>query len=588
MGDGYHQPMPPRWPATLPLMLVAAFLVACSSQPSGQLSVSTRDLAFGTEFSQLAFLIEHRGQQPIMSWRVENHAQRVSVNPASGSLGPGGSVQVTVTVDRHGVGPNWYSQLVVRGGGERAVIGVTMARRLVPPPASCELEPASRYAAVRPTPLPVAQAAFEAAGLRPTAVVVRWAEGTAATALAELRGADGVAASVTALQTMGSVAVLAHPEPLVLARRLAADPRVVWVELDGPVVSPSVIGPSQHDDPAYGSGEQWSLAAFGFEGGRLAPEEVAARDVIVAVLDSGLRLSHEDLSGGWVVGRDFSRYRADAPGSTSVDVTDLQAHGTHVSGLIIAAEGNGLGIRGIASHAGVRVQPVKVFGSGNASFTVLAAAVRWAAGLPLPGDEHTPHNPTPADIINMSLGSSVGSAVLHEALIDARCAGVTLVAAAGNGVFPPQGEHRVGQAGGVDYPARYPEVLSVGSVDEDFGRSVFSDYGIGLLDVMAPGGRSVPLRGRCDVGLGGLLGPVSWADDAYGCMAGTSMATPLVAGSLALLIAMDPEAHRGRPEALEAAARQAAALTPVTPASEYGRGVLCLDALLRGHTVCRR
>ncbi len=576
-----------RLPASLSLLLVAACLAACSTEPRDQLSVSTRALAFGTEFSQLAFVIEHSGQQPVLNWRVENSAQRVSVNPASGSLRPGETVQVTVTVDRHGVGPNWYSQLVVRGGGERTVIGVTMARRLVPPPASCELAPASRYAAVRPTPLPLAQAAFDAAGVQPTTVIVRWQEGTAANAMAELRSAEGAYASVTALQSMGALTVLAHPEPLALARRLAADPRAVWVELDGPMLSPSSAVPGLQEDPAYGSGDQWWLLAFGFEGGRLVAEEVVAGDVIVAVLDSGLHLSHEDLDGAWVAGRDFSRYRADLPGSTSADVTDLQAHGTHVSGLIAATEGNGLGIRGIASHAGVRVQPVRVFGSGNASFTVLAAAVRWAAGLPLPGDEHTPNNPTPVDIINMSLGSSVGSAVLHEALIDARCAGVTLVAAAGNGVFPPQGDHRVGQAGGVDYPARYPEVLSVGSVDEDFRRSVFSDYGIGLLDVMAPGGRSVPLRGHCHLGLGGLLSPVSFADDAYGCMAGTSMATPLVSGSLALLMAMDPETYRGQPEAVEAAARRAAALTPGPQPAEYGRGILCLDALLRDRTVCR-
>lgn len=569
--------------------MLAIVLGACQSSAPGLVTVSSRELAFGTEFTQLAFLIEHRGaaaENPgaatPLDWQVENRAGRVSVNPSSGTLAPGESAQVTVTVDRHGVGPSWYSQLVVRAGSDRHVIGVTMDPLWLPPPAGCELDPVLRYASVRPTPLSLAQAAFSAAGVRPTGVIVRWAEGMGEAVLADLARLsqeEGVDPSTMAMGSMGALTLLAHPAPMELAQRLATDPRVVWVELDGPIVGPAGL------DPAYADGDQWSLDAFGFRQGRLDPHEVVATDVIVAVLDSGLLISHEDLDGGWVTGRDFSRYRVDQP-STSVDVSDVQAHGTHVSGLIVATEGNGLGIRGIARHAGVRVQPVKVFGTGNASFAVLAAAVRWAAGLPLPGDGHTPVNPTPADIINLSLGSSVSSAALHEAVIDARCAGVTLVAAAGNGVFRPDSDHRVGQDGGVDYPARFPEVLSVGSVNEDHRRSRFSDYGDGLLDVMAPGGQAVPLRGRCDMGLGGLLGLLSWEDDAYGCMAGTSMATPLVSGSLALLVAMDPEAYRGRPEAIEEAVRQAAARAPGPTSAEYGHGVLCLDALLRGHTGC--
>lgn len=577
-----------RLPAFIAPALLVVLLAACTSAPSGQLGVSTQALAFGTEFSQLAFLVEHRGEEPLLEWRIENRAQRVLASPSSGNLAPGESAMVTVTVDRHGVGPNWYSQLVVRAGVDRAVVGVTMAQRLVPPPADCALEPAIRYAAVRPTPLLQAHEAFRAAGVRPSAVNVRWAEGRAAEAMADLglalRQAGAAPADATAWQD-GSLATLSHPEPLQLALRLAADPRVVWVELDGPILQPTAL---QQGDPAFEAGEQWYLAAFGFEQGRLAEDEIVARDVVVAVLDSGLLLDHQDMAGAWLPGRDFSRYRPDLPGSTTADVSDLNGHGTHVSGLIAANEGNGLGIRGIASHAGVRVQPLKVFGSGSASFAVLTAAIRWAAGLPLPGDEHTPINATPADIINMSLGSSVGSAAMHEALIDARCAGVTLVAAAGNGVFPPGGEQRVGQDGGVDYPARYPEVLSVGSVDEDQRRSLFSDYGIGLLDAMAPGGRSVPTRGACASGLGGLLSLQPWATDAYGCMAGTSMATPLVSGSLALLVAMDPDSYRRQPQALEAALRRAAALRPGRNATEYGHGVLCLDALLRGSSQCRR
>ena len=337
-----------------------------------------------------------------------------------------------------------------------------------------------------------------------------------------------------------------------------------WVELDGPIVRPTAAPAAQPNDPRYVSGQQWYLDAFGFAAGRLDPAAVGAEDVVVAIIDTGLRTSHEEHAGRIVAGRSF------LAGASTTAVEDGDGHGTHVAGLLAAAEGNGLGIVGLATHAAVRVQPIKVFGDGGqATIADLAAALRWAAGLSVGPN---PVNGARVDVINMSLGSALPSAELRLAVIDARCEGVLLVAAAGNG----------GVDGGVDYPAAYPEVISVGSVDHDMQRSSFSDFGEGVVDVMGPGGSPHGDVGTC----GGLVSSYFTADDAYVCLQGTSMATPLVAASAAVLIASDPLAYRGDPAAVESALRTAAARKPGPSSAQYGFGILCLDALLGDDSVC--
>jgi serine protease len=560
--------------AVLPLLLTGCQLLF---RPA--LSVTPVAVEFPAAVSTRTVQVANTGAEgSLLHWEADAGA-RLHISPDRGTLRAGESAELQLSVDRAGLTATTVSIATVRGAGTAIEVEAVVEPAGGAGPAACDPDPLVRYAGVEPLPLDTAAAAFAAAGVAPTGVVVRWRatlESTpptapgAAAALAARLPTDAAALVRWVVPLVGG-AWLGSDEPLALARRLAEDPAVRWAELDGPVVRRLGLAASGGpDDPFYLDGEQWWLDAFGFAEGRLAPASVLAHDVVVAVIDTGLHTEHEDLAGAFVPGRSFL-------GSVvSSDVADSDGHGTHVAGLLAATEANGLGIVGLAAHAGVRVQPIKMFGAGGAGGTItdLANALRWAAGLPVADGGGATHvNEVRVDVVNMSLGTSVPSATLRVAVIDARCAGVLLVAAAGND----------GLAGGVDYPARFPEVVAVGSVDQDMNRSYFSDYGEGLVDLMAPGGRPVPVPAgaRC---ADSLLS--TFVGGGYACSAGTSMATPLVAGSAALRIASDPAAYRGDPAALEGSLRSAAAAGPGGSSAEYGFGVLCLDALLTDVSVC--
>jgi len=563
-----------RHRAPLPALgaLLALLLTGCNVFLVPRLEVSPQLLEYPAATVVRTFVVRNAGPDgSLLRWRFDGPARLTAV-PESGTLRGGESAAVELWIDRSGlVSTALLTASVTAQRG--AVELVVVVDPLVPSgPAPCDVDPQARDAFVEALPVDAAAALLAAVGIEPTAVLVRWHQPVAAEAFVGTRGvAAGVLpaaaeALVTDARPFHGGARLSGPDPLGLARSLEADPRVRWVELDGPLVRPSGNGP---DDPAYLGGDQWWLDAFGFAEGRVPAGELRALDVIVAVIDTGLRPTHEDLADAIVPGRSFVRYAAGTQSST--DVADADGHGSHVAGLVAAVEGNGVGILGLAAHAGVRVQPVKVFGDdGHATIADLVAALRWVAGLaPSPDDAATPPNPVRVDVVNLSLGSPLPSAELRKAVIDVRCEDILLVGAAGNGVA------NVGQNGGVDYPAAYPEVISIGSVDEDMRRSTFSDYGEGLVDLMAPGGRRTS-PGACGVG---LLSTFWRTDSDYACLAGTSMATPIVAASAATLMARDPDAYRGNPAAIEAALRAAAARNPGPNSAEYGFGVLCLDAL---------
>jgi serine protease len=152
--------------------------------------------------------------------------------------------------------------------------------------------------------------------------------------------------------------------------------------------------------------------------------------------------------------------------------------------------------------------------------------------------------------------------------------GVVVVAAAGNA-----------GAGRLDQPAGSGTV-AVGSVDHDYLRSSFSNYGQGLT-LLAPGGNA-PAGSICGaITSTGIDYVVGTATHTWTCKAGTSMATPYVAGVVALLIGVEP-ALRGDPTAVKARLVDAASQLrpPGYSVDRYGAGVLCLDALLTTTSVC--
>ncbi|MGB5063504.1 MAG: S8 family serine peptidase, partial [Candidatus Competibacter sp.] len=260
---------------------------------------------------------------------------------------------------------------------------------------------------------------------------------------------------------------------------------------------------------------------------------------IVAVIDTGVVLSHPDLQGQLVEGYDFISdpgnagdgdgidSNPDDPGDHSNPGGGSSFHGTHIAGTVAAATNNSVGVAGVAF--GAKVMPLRALGRFGGTDYDIEQAVRYAAGLPNDSGTVPPRR---ADVINLSVGGPGFSTATQSVYDQARAAGVVIVAAAGNdGNSTPF------------YPAAFPGVLGVGAVDINKERAPYSNFGTAV-SVVAPGGntaRDVNGDGKPD----GVLSTV--ASDSGGTLIndyviwqGTSMATPHVAGVLALMKSVAP------------------------------------------------
>lgn len=264
-------------------------------------------------------------------------------------------------------------------------------------------------------------------------------------------------------------------------------------------------------------------------------ETTGSSDVVVAVIDTGYT-KHPDLIDNIILGYDFissasSARDGDGIDADPTDVGDLTIngsssfHGTHVSGTVAASSNNGEGVAGVAWNTSI--MPVRVMGKDGGTSYDIAQGIYYAAGLT--NDSGT-FPAQAADIINMSIGGAGKSTIMQNAVTAARNAGVIIVAAAGN------------ENGSCDNyePAGLTGVIGVSAVGYDTAIAPYSNYG-NCIDVAAPGGNMYEDRNN-DGYADGVLSTM--ADDSgnytYEFSQGTSMASPHVAGVLALMKARDP------------------------------------------------
>jgi serine protease len=322
---------------------------------------------------------------------------------------------------------------------------------------------------------------------------------------------------------------------LIAARDLAVDPTV-----EGVSVNYRVSTSATPNDPLYGS-QKWhyeqiaSPAAWDITTG--------SADVVVAVLDSGVS-PHPDLVDNLLPGFDFvsSDPKGDGdgedtdpsdPGTNQEPNPVKSSHGTHVAGTVAARGNNSVGGTGVSWST--KILPVRVLGVGGGSFADVLKGMKYAAGI-LP--ERRPVKV--ANVINMSLGDSSRSRIPCDSLTNSLTISViNQVRAAGTIVVVANGNDKDQGKTWVSYPANCPGAVSVAATNPNRQITYYSQEG-GETDVAAPGGASDGI-GSNSVWSTNISRVGEGATTyVYNGLSGTSMATPHVAGVVALMKSVRP------------------------------------------------
>ncbi|MGO4328302.1 S8 family peptidase [Cupriavidus sp. 2TAF22] len=408
--------------------------------------------------------------------------------------------------------------------------------------------------------------------------IVRWRDGATATGTASdsattgsqsermlsVRQSTGVALSVKR-QMGGSLQLLSvgdadAADPEATAARLRQDPRIAEVVPDRWLR----LHDTTPNDPQFALNQPYlNTPAVVVGGVNLPPAWDRTRgssNLVIAVLDTGY-LPHPDLASRIVPGFDFITDPAIAndgdgrdanaidsgdgvpagftcPGTSTptTTATNNSWHGTRVAGTLGALTNNGQDIAGVDWNA--RIQPVRVSGRCGALLSDTVDGMRWAGGLTVP---NIANNPTPARVINVSLGGGTCSSVEQQAVNDLAANGVVVVAATGN------------SAGAVEAPADCSGVVAVTAHVNDGENASYANVGP-KVSLSAPGGGcgnskvvTNPNTGvaSCTVSQSFIRtisndGTTTLGNYVLTNSQGTSFAAPLVSGVAALMLSVNP------------------------------------------------
>lgn len=283
------------------------------------------------------------------------------------------------------------------------------------------------------------------------------------------------------------------------------------------------------DDPMFD--EQWSLDNHGQNGGKTLADISAVRawaktsgssEVVVAVIDSGVDYTHQDLMNNiWVRPPSMAKYTDDELGviddtygfnavSDNGDPMDQNGHGTHCAGIIGAEGGNQLGIAGV--NWKVEIMPLKfIDASGSGTTKDAIKAINYVIDRKRAGVN--------VRIISASWGSTMYSKALEDVIREAGEEGILFIAASGNSSADADRSPH--------YPASYdlPNVISVAALNRQDELASFSNYGAKSVHIAAPGAEILS----------------TWLGGEFREASGTSMATPEVAGVAALVLSAESE-----------------------------------------------
>jgi thermitase len=351
-----------------------------------------------------------------------------------------------------------------------------------------------------------------AASADSSSVIVKYRSSASAAQVGDLAGAAGLGRQVGSVRRLGADVLAVDGSAAAAARRLERSPLVAYAEPNR-----TLRALATPNDPLFG--ELYGLNNTGQTGGTPdadidAPEGWDAAGlgtfpstggVKVGIVDTGIQANHPDLAGKVV---DCARSQGLLPilsGSIQEgSCADDNGHGTHVAGTITANANNGVGVTGVSFNSPLSI--CKALGGplGTGSTADVANCIAWV-------------HDKGAEVISMSLGGGASTTLRNAvdyAWENGGANGSVLVAAAGN-----DGDATL------NYPAAYPNVVSVAATDDRDARASFSNANSDV-EIAAPG---------VDV-------TSTWNDGGYNTISGTSMATPHVSGVTAVIRARFPAA----------------------------------------------